>query len=133
MYLPADAVRDTLKWIATNSLPGSSVVFDHTYEATIHFFANIDSFPIPAHMKPAIDRFRQLVADEPWIFGLPAGKEKEFLAGLGLELGRTLGANSREAVENYLTRSDGTIFGGFPASDQQWYALLEAIVPEPRH
>ena len=40
-----------------------------------------------------------------------------------------MGINSAEAVGNYLTRADGSIFGSFPSTEQQAYLILEAAVP----
>lgn len=129
MYLPAEAVRATLQWIVANSLPGSAVVFDYTYEMAIRVISNPDAFPIPPQARQAIERFRKIIAGEPWIFGIPDRREEEFLRSLGLELRKVMGLNSPEAVQNYLTREDGSIFGSLPATEQQNYLILEAVVP----
>jgi len=129
MYLPVEAVRGMLRWIVENSAPGSCVVFDYTYEIAIRVMANPDAFPIPPQMKQGMERFRKLTAGEPWIFGIPDRQEREFLGSLGLEVRKVLGLNSQEAVSNYLTREDGSIFGGYPATEQQGYLILEAVVP----
>jgi methyltransferase (TIGR00027 family) len=127
-YLPADAVRGMLGWIAANSAAASRVVFDYTYDSSIQMLKTIDLDTVPALWRQAILRFRSLTAGEPWIFGLPDQQEKEFLNGLGLEAHQIVGMNSREAVERYLTRADGSIFGLMPATDRQWYLILEASV-----
>src|SRR5437867_3836793 len=118
MYLPGDVVRETLRWIAGNAAPESAVIFDYTYEIAIRMSQTIDLETLPENVKQALIRFRQLTAGEPWIFGVPDRAEKEFLSGLGLELRKVMGMNSAEAVENYLTRADGSIFGSFPSTDQ---------------
>ena len=128
MYLPAEAVRETLLWIASNSAAESSIVFDYTYEAAIRMLASIDIDKVPEAVKPIVQRFLRLTAGEPWIFGLPDKGEQEFLSGLGLELRKVLGMNSAEAVGTYLTRADGSIFGLTPATEQQGYLILEAAV-----
>jgi methyltransferase (TIGR00027 family) len=132
MYLPAEAVRGTLQWIVANSPPGSTVVFDYAYEVAIRVISNPDAFPIPPQAKQAIERFRKLIAGEPWIFGIPDRREEEFLRSLGLELRKVMGLNSPEAVQTYLTRADGSVFGGLPATEMQNYLILEAVVPERR-
>lgn len=128
MYLPAEAVGSTLSWIASNAAEGSSVVFDYTYDTAIRFMRDFDFSRLPASAREGAKRFRDMMSVEPWIFGLPMGEEKEFLRGHGLGLRKVLGLNSREAVATYLTREDGSIFGGYPASEQQAYSILEAVV-----
>lgn len=128
MYLPAEAVGSTLSWIASSSAEGSSLVFDYTYDTTIRLMREFDFSKLPASAQEGAKRFRDMMSGEPWIFGLPLGGEKEFLRGHGLGLRKVLGLNSREAVETYLTREDGSIFGGYPASEQQTYSILEAVV-----
>jgi methyltransferase (TIGR00027 family) len=128
MYLPKEAVVETLRWIATHSSPGSCIVFDYAYEAMIRGIGNIDMDKVPEQWKQAVMRFKRLTAGEPWIFGLPDQGEEEFLGGVGLKLRKVLGMNSPEAVEKYLTRQDGTIFGAMPATEQRGYFILEAEV-----
>jgi len=129
MYLPAEAVQATLRWVASNAASESTIVFDYTYETAIKLMRDLDPDKLPASAKESAMRFRSLMSDEPWIFGLPDKAEREFLADLGLELRKVLGMNSTEAVETYLTRPDGTIFGTYPATERQGYLILEAAVP----
>jgi methyltransferase (TIGR00027 family) len=128
MYLPADSIKEVLRWIAGHTLPGSSIVFDYTYSSTIQFFENINIDQLSEVAKQAVQRFRNLTAGEPWIFGLPDQNEKAFLNDLGFDIRDILGVNSVEAIQKYLTRADGTIFGVMPATDRQWYLILEAVV-----
>lgn len=129
MYLPAEAVHETLRWIAVNSASGSSVVFDYFSETAVRVMANPAAFPIPAPMKESIERFKRLNPEEPFVYGVPNDKEADLLIGEGLTVGKVLGLNSSEAVETYLTRTDGTIYGNLPATEQQGYLILEAFVP----
>jgi methyltransferase (TIGR00027 family) len=131
MYLPAEAVRATLQWIASHSAPGSAVVFDYTYESQIRRIQSIDLDKLPPAAQEAAKRFGRFFAGEPWLSGLPDKAEEEFLNGVGLELRKVMGLNSPEAVEKYLTRADGSIFGTLPATEQQTYLILEAAVPSP--
>jgi methyltransferase (TIGR00027 family) len=128
MYLPAEAVRSTLGWVASNAATGSAVVFDYTYMTAIEAMKNFDISKLPAAAQKGAKRFMDMMSGEPWIFGLPDGGEREFLAGVGLGLRKMLGLNSPEAVETYLTREDGTVFGAYPASEKQTYLVLEAVV-----
>src|SRR5262249_6896082 len=91
MYLPAEAVRATLRWIASNAASESAIVFDYTYETAIKFMRDFDPDTLPAAAKQSAMRVRNLMAGEPWIFGLPDKTEKEFLNSLGLELRQVLG------------------------------------------
>jgi methyltransferase (TIGR00027 family) len=129
MYLPEDSVKATLRWIAGNTAPGSSIVFDYAYAGAIQRIKNNDMGTVPEVSKQAMQRFRDLIAGEPWIFGLQDRNEKEFLKVLGLELRHFMGMNSLEAIEKYLTRTDGTIFASMPATERQGYLILEAVVP----
>ena len=128
MYLPGEAVRDVLRWFASNAAPGSVIIFDYAYESVVRMFDSIDPDKLDEQQRQGLMRFRRLTAGEPWLFGLPDRQEEEFLHDLGLELRKVMGMNSAEAVETYLTRADGTIFGAVPAMDRQGYLILEARV-----
>jgi methyltransferase (TIGR00027 family) len=127
MYLPEDSIKELLRWIAGHAHSGSTIVFDYTYSSMIQMFKNIDVDKLPEVARQAIQRFRNLTAGEPWIFGLP-DNEKDFMSAFGFEVRHVMGINSAEAVGKYLTRTDGTIFGAMPATDRQWYSILEAGV-----
>jgi methyltransferase (TIGR00027 family) len=128
MYLPEDSVKEVLRWVAGHARPGSSIIFDYTYNSSIQMLKNINMDQLPEVAKQAVQRFRNLTAGEPWIFGLPDQNEKAFLNDLGFDIRDILGVNSTEAIQKYLTRADGSIFGGMPATDRQWYLILEAAV-----
>jgi methyltransferase (TIGR00027 family) len=128
MYLPEDSIKEVLRWIAGHTRSGSSTVFDYTYSSTIQFFKSIDMNQLSEVAKQAVQRFRNLTAGEPWIFGLPDQNEKAFMNDLGFDIRDILGVNSAEAIQKYLTRADGSIFGVMPATDRQWYLILEAAV-----
>ena len=42
--------------------------------------ARIDLASVPEPSRPYVQRFLDLIRDEPWVFGLPMGGEREFLA-----------------------------------------------------
>lgn len=111
MYVPEAAVRSTLEFVASHP-PGSGIVFDFVYGAMIEMLAKIDMANIPKAQRPYVQRFLDLIKDEPWIFGLPVGREREFLRECGLELREAFAIGGEESVRRYLTKADGTQVGG---------------------
>lgn len=111
MYLREDAVRETLSFVAAHA-PGSSIVFDFVYDAMIEMLARIDPANLPPVAKPFVERFLDLIKDEPWRFGIAVGREREFLGELGLELCDRITVGDTASVARYLTRADGTQVGG---------------------
>jgi methyltransferase (TIGR00027 family) len=110
MYLPEEAVRSTLRFVAAHPA-GSAIVFDFVYRAMIDMIAQIDMANVPAVAKPFVERFLKLTRDEPWVFGLPVGGEREFLRDFGLELREAFTIGGEESLERYLTKADGTQLG----------------------
>ncbi len=110
MYLPEEAARKTLQFVAAHPA-GSVIVFDFVYRAMIDMLARIDLATLPAAAKPFVERFLKLIKDEPWVFGLPVAGEREFLGGLGLELREAFAIGGEESIARYLTRADGTQVG----------------------
>ena len=110
MYVPEEAVRSTLQFVAAHP-PGSVIVFDFVYRTMIDMLARLDPANVPEVSKPFVQRFLDLIRDEPWVFGLPVGGEREFLAECGLELREVLTVGGPESVDRYLTRADGTRVG----------------------
>jgi hypothetical protein len=121
-------VRNTLSWVASQA-PGSAIVFDFVYASVIKFMANISIDTLPEAVRPSVQRILNLEAGEPWLSGLPDNSEREYLKGLGLEMGELLPIGGEESVKRYLTRADGTIYGEIPASPRTAYCLVEATVP----
>jgi methyltransferase (TIGR00027 family) len=110
MYLPEDAVRDTLRFVALHPA-GSSIVFDFVYRAMVDMIAAIDVAKTPAAWQGPLRNFLSLTRDEPWVFGLPGGGEREYLADLGLELRESFTIGGEESLARYTTRADGTQVG----------------------
>lgn len=110
MYLPEAAVRGTLRFVAAHP-KGSGIVFDFVPRAMVDMLARIDMADVPAAAKPFVERFLNLIKDEPWVCGLPMGGEREFLGECGLELRETLTIGGEESLKRYLTRADGTQVG----------------------
>ena len=83
--------------------------------------------------KPFVERFLNLIRDEPWRFGLPAGGEREFLAELGLELREAFAIGGEESISRYLTRADGTQVGArvLAAAFERMMERARAAGPSP--
>jgi methyltransferase (TIGR00027 family) len=110
MYLPEETVRGTLRFVAAHR-PGSSIVFGFVYRPLVDMLARIDWANVPEGFKPFVQRFLNLIKDEPWVFGVPVGAEREFLRECGLELREALTVGGDESLKRYLTRADGTQVG----------------------
>ena len=103
-------MRQTLHFVATHP-PGSGIVFDFVYRGMIDMIARIDMATLPEAAKPFVQRFLDLTRDEPWVFGIPVGTERDFLAELGLELREVLTVGGEESLKRYVTKADGTQVG----------------------
>jgi methyltransferase (TIGR00027 family) len=101
MYVAAEGVRETLRTIAAQAAPGSSLVMDYTTEGVLEF---MEKFPAmgPTSMLKAWG--------EPWVFGVPDTAQSEFFAALGLDAAEVMPLFS-ESAKRYITRADGTVFG----------------------
>ena len=111
MYVPEEALRATFRFVASHAA-GSSVVFDFATRTMIEGIKQINLASIPPVARASLERFLDLIRDEPWLFGLPVDGEKDWLAELGLELRELVTIGSEESVKRYLTRADGTTVGG---------------------
>jgi methyltransferase (TIGR00027 family) len=110
MYVQEEPLRATFRFFADH-VSGSSIVFDFATRAMIDGMNALDINKIPPAARPQIERLLDLFRNEPWVFGIPLDTEREFLAGLGLELHEMLTVGSAESVRRYLTRADGTTMG----------------------
>jgi len=110
MYVPEDGVRATLRYVAGHP-PGSTIVFDFYYRPMVDMLKNIDWATVPDSFKPYVQRFLDLIKDEPWVFGIPVGAEKTFLNECGLELREAMTIGGPESIARYATKPDGTQIG----------------------
>jgi methyltransferase (TIGR00027 family) len=102
MYLKEEAVRETLRFVAAESAPGSLLVLDYACQATLDV---MNRFPNhPAH------RFSTNWG-EPWFFGVPDKREREFFRECGLEMRESMSMVRGREQQRYLTRADGTRLG----------------------
>ena len=139
MYLPERTVRATLLFVAGQSAPGSSIVFDFFSKSFVDSVAQdllkkaqADQQGIPLQQRVSLNVGSRRAADgEPWIFGLPDDGEHEFLRTAGLEPVSFLAIRGPEAVKRYATRRDGTTIQAPPITGRPYYWLTEAVVPAP--
>jgi methyltransferase (TIGR00027 family) len=110
MYLPDPAVRQTLRFVGQHPA-GSVIVFDFVYRALVDMLAAIDMNNIPAAQRPFVQRFLDLIKDEPWVFGIPVNGEREFLREFGLELREAFAIGGEESLKRFVTKADGTQVG----------------------
>jgi methyltransferase (TIGR00027 family) len=115
MYLSEGVVQGTLEFVARHAA-GSTIVFDYVTSSAIAAMSSSSIF-FPARGAQ----------QEPWTFGLPNGREREYLDAFGLEIREILEMESPAAVKRFLTRSDGSTVG---ARLSVWfpYFLIEAVV-----
>lgn len=122
MYLPEDAVRGTLRWIAQQA-PGSSLVFDFTARHVINLIETGESANELERLF--LHRNRMIAAwGEPWIFGIPEDAVPEYLASVGLTTREVLAFASPEAIRRYI----GPIADGRPLPIRPSYYLADASV-----
>jgi methyltransferase (TIGR00027 family) len=138
-YLTEEAVRQTLRTIARESAPGSLLVMDFAEGAMIDMLRKL----------PHLSQHKYSTHwGEPWTYGLPDMREREFFRECGFEMRDILSLIGREAAKRYLTRSDGTSFGNargapptirrartiarmiwmFVTRRSQWLAIADLVV-----
>jgi len=110
MYVPEEGLRATLRYVAGHPA-GSAIVFDFMYRPMVDMLRNIDWAKVPDSFKPYVQRFLDLIKDEPWVFGMPVGAEKTFLNECGLELREAMTIGGPESIARYATKADGTQIG----------------------
>ena len=116
MYLAERDVDATLRFVAENSAPGSTIVFDYMSERVVR--GDHDDELLKQRMAQ-VARW-----GEPVVFGLPIRQARAFVGGRGLIVAADLGP--QEITRRYLMRGDGTRLG-----DAAWYfAICVARVPE---
>ncbi len=100
-YIEGSAVNATLKFVAENSGPGSSIVFDYLLSRALQ--------------RGTENKDSRLVTNrvaswgEPFVFGIDEGAAEAYLRERGFEVLSDLGAE--DLTQRYLVRGDGTIDG----------------------
>jgi methyltransferase (TIGR00027 family) len=110
MYVPENELRALFRFVGSHP-PGSGIVFDFATRTMVDGIKHIDLAAVPPMARPSLERFLDLIKDEPWLFGFPVGGEESFIAELGLTLREVLTIGSEVAAARYLTRADGTTLG----------------------
>ena len=100
-YLPEEAVTSVLGWVGRHTSPRTSIVFDACWAEAIDGSRD--------YYGAAELRTQVAALGEPLRWGIPEDRVEETLAPFDLRAERVVG--EAEAVERYLTRSDGTPFG----------------------
>lgn len=100
-YLPEEAVREVLAFVASHGSPGTSILFDYCYSEALE---GDDSYYGAPEL---LTNVRSL--GEPLRSGIPRGRAREYLQGFGLRLEEELGPE--DATQRYLIRSDGSVYG----------------------
>jgi methyltransferase (TIGR00027 family) len=113
MYLTDAAMEETSRWIGAQAA-GSVVVFDFVYRNVIDWLRNVSLDHLPEAARKAVERVSKMEAGEPWLFGIPNGKEAEFLKNFGLTVTELMPIGGEESRKRYLTRSDGTFYIPLP-------------------
>ncbi len=117
MYLDASAVGSTLRFIAANSAPGSSVVFDYLPPSVVKGTYAKD--PYAKTMAAVVKR-----VGEPLRFGIDPDKLGAFLQRQGLKEASNLGHD--DLVDRYMISSNGKPFGTMP----KFFWITQAKVPD---
>jgi len=129
-YLPENAVRATLHYVAAHSAPGSAIAVDFIEKSIIDKLSgDLDPGTPPVVRAGVLQAKRMAQLGEPWVFGIPQGGEAAFLRSEGLEPREIMPNNGVEATRRYRTRRDGSLVGSVPASDYSPAILVEAVVP----
>ena len=115
MYLNAEAVEASLKFVATNSAQGSVMGFDHLLPEVV------DGTTQSAFGRGLAASLKKL--GEPFTFGIAPDKMEDFLARMGLKLESNAGHDY--LVEHYMTSSAGKPVGVMP----DFFWLATASVP----
>ena len=101
MYVPEEGMKETLRAIAAHSAPGSALLLEYLNRGGLDVLRKQ-----PAGMiKNAVDW------GEPFVFGVPDGRDREFFSEVGLELGETLKIGTPESIKRYAMREDGSYYG----------------------
>ena len=119
MYVPEDGIKKTLRTIASESAPGSTLLMEYLNRGGLEV---LNKYPM-GMVKNAI------AWGEPLVFGVPDGQDREFFLEMGLELGETLKVGSPESIRRYAMRQDGSYYGSHleKVFEQRREAALKAM------
>ena len=128
-YLPESAVLETLRCVAQNAAPGTTIAMDFIYKFLIDKIGQEPDSADPPVVRGVLGMARRLAElGEPWISGIPENRESEYLAQAGLEVVDVLPQGSAEATKRYRTRRDGSLVGSEGATFCSVGCFIEAAV-----
>ena len=105
MYLTAEAVDDTLKFIIQNSVPGSAIVFDYIYRQVLD--------GIQKHGEISNMRRYRFMTGEGLFFGIEEGAVDAFLKKRGFSQVRDMDANDLKQAYFTGRNAERTIASGY--------------------
>ena len=80
MYLTTEAVDDILAFVAKNSGPGSSIIFDYIFKSFLDETIEFEGVHRIERVWKAYERLDKPITDERFTFGIPEGTIREFLS-----------------------------------------------------
>jgi methyltransferase (TIGR00027 family) len=83
MYLTAEAVDETLAFVAKNSGEGSSIIFDYIFKSFLDDPSQWEGVGRIDTVRKAYELIDEPITDERFIFGIPDGAITEFLSQRG--------------------------------------------------
>jgi methyltransferase (TIGR00027 family) len=98
MYLPAEAVDETLDFVVRNSPAGSYLVFNYIFQSVLD---GTCQWKYAAKVRKAHERTR-----EPFTFGIPEGAAEQFLSRRGFR--RTTNVTGQFFKETYFKGANST-------------------------
>ena len=116
-YISEEAVLATLQFIRERSAPGSSVVFDYMTLGSIK--GDWKKYPDTRRLS-----FWVKYRGEPFLFGIPEGKERQWVEQRGFSMISDL--HQEDLEERYLTMSNGELVGRSTSA----FRIMYAVVPE---
>jgi len=99
-YLEPEGVAESMRWFASGTGPGTAICFDYLWKEMLD---GDDSFHGAAELRK-----RVASGGEPFKFGIPRGKTREFVEEFGLELEEDLGPQD---AQERLLRGAGEPYG----------------------
>jgi len=117
-FISEAGVDSTLRFIANQSAPGSSVVFDYMLQAVFEGdYSYYGARKIIYHVA---------LRGEPYIFGIEPKAAENFINQRGLKMLSDIGP--KELTRRYLIRSNGSIDGRIA----EFVRIVHARVPQPQ-
>ena len=101
MYVPEQGMKETLRAIAAESAPGSALLLEYLNRGGLELLTKYPTGMI----RNAFDW------GEPFVFGVPDGRDRDYFLELGFEVGETLKIGNPETVKRYAMHQDGRFYG----------------------